>query len=196
MAIILHLRGRPALSAFRLHRLQQQLSVSGPVELTAEYWHFVEVQRALSADERDRLDRLLTYGPQGDADRPGGRMLLAVPRSGTISPWSSKATDIARNCGLDMVTRIERGTAFYLSGSPADDTRVLPLLHDRMTEVVLDSVAAADALFDHVAPRPLATLPLLAHGRGALAGANTDMGLALSDDEIDYLAENFQRLGR
>jgi phosphoribosylformylglycinamidine synthase len=196
MATILHLRGRPALSAFRLHRLQHALSASGTAGLAAEYWHFVEVRRPLSSDEQTRLDRLLGYGPQRGMGQPAGAVRLVVPRFGTISPWSSKATDIARNCGLDAVSRIERGTAYYVQGQPIDDASLLPLLHDRMTETVLASFAAADALFDHVPPRPQAGVPVLAGGRGALERANTHMGLALSDDEIDYLAENFIRLGR
>jgi phosphoribosylformylglycinamidine synthase len=196
MATILHLRGRPALSAFRLQRLQHALSASGPVGLGAEYWHFVDVRRPLSCDEETRLDRLLTYGPQGGMAQPAGAVRLVVPRFGTISPWSSKATDIARNCGLDAVSRIERGTAYYVQRRPIDDASLLPLLHDRMTETVLASFAAADALFDHVLPRRQASVPVLAGGRGALERANVDMGLALSDDEIDYLAENFIRLGR
>jgi phosphoribosylformylglycinamidine synthase len=196
MATILQLRGRPALSAFRLQRLQHALSAHGPVGLAAEYWHFVELKRPLLPGELPRLERLLTYGPRPTDGKPGGRMRLVVPRMGTISPWSSKATDIARNCGLDAVSRIERGAAYFVSGAPIADGLLLPLLHDRMTEMVLESLAAANALFDHVPPRPQASVPVLAGGRGALERANTDMGLALSDDEVDYLADNFKRLGR
>ncbi len=124
-----------------------------------------------------------------------------VPRPGTISPWSSKATDIVRNCGLDVVKRIERGIGYRLAvrnGEPGAEARraILPLLHDRMTEAVLDSLDDARTLFAHVAPRPMATIPLLAEGRAAIERANAELGLALAVDEIDYLEENFRRAGR
>ena len=196
MATILQLRGRPALSAFRLQRLQHALSAIGPVELAAEYRHFVELHRPLTPDERARLERLLSYGPRPSEGQPSGAMHLVVPRVGTISPWSSKATDIARNCGLEVVSRIERGTAYFVGGAALDSARLLPLIHDRMTETVLGTFEAADALFDHVPPRPQASIPLLSKGRAALQRANVEMGLALSDDEIDYLEENFVRLQR
>ncbi|MDP2823328.1 MAG: phosphoribosylformylglycinamidine synthase, partial [Sulfuritalea sp.] len=122
---------------------------------------------------------------------------------GTISPWSSKATDIARNCGFSAVKRIERAVAyhaaFHVSGSVVSESQESALtirLHDRMTESVMTSVDSARALFHHVAPRALTTIDLLGGGRDALVGANRELGLALSDDEIDYLAENFGRLGR
>ena len=194
MSIILHLRGRPALSGFRLTRLQQQLSAIGSPALSAEHWHFVETTRPLDSGERAGLDRLLTYGPQRTASEPQGRLLLVLPRFGTISPWSSKATDIARNCGLDAIVRIERGTAFRITGGDMfDPAPLLPLIHDRMTEDVVESLAAADRLFDHVAPRPLARIPLLACGSEALVRANIALGLALSQDEIDYLATLLDR---
>ena len=162
----------------------------------AEYWHFIEASRELSAVEARTLERLLTYGPRREDAEPKGRLRLVVPRIGTISPWSSKATDIARNCGLDTVTRIERGTAFTIADETIDDARLLPLIHDRMTEGVLDSLEAADALFDHIAPKPQARIPLMRDGSVAIERANVDMGLALSPDEIDYLADNFTRAGR
>ncbi|MEP6701945.1 MAG: phosphoribosylformylglycinamidine synthase, partial [Betaproteobacteria bacterium] len=198
MSIILHLRGRPALSAFRLQRLQQQLSVPGSPGITAEFWHFAETTRPLAPAERAQLDRLLTYGPQWTGGNPSGKMLLVIPRFGTISPWSSKATDIVRNCGLEAVTRVERGTAFRIStdDTPFDPARLLPFIHDRMTESVVDSLEAADRLFDHVPPRPLARIPLMVSGREALSRANVELGLALSTDEVDYLDELFNTLGR
>ncbi|BAO30015.1 phosphoribosylformylglycinamidine synthase [Sulfuritalea hydrogenivorans sk43H] len=124
---------------------------------------------------------------------------MVTPRLGTISPWSSKATDIARNCGFANVKRIERGTAFHVSGAIGGEREKSALatrLHDRMTESVLDSIDAARALFQHVAPQPLSTVDLLAGGRDALVKANVELGLALSADEIDYLAENFGKLQR
>ena len=129
-----------------------------------------------------------------------GSLLLVTPRLGTISPWSSKATDIARNCGFAAVKRIERGTAYHLAGKGQESAlatrRISTLLHDRMTESVLDSIDAARELFHHVAPQPLTTVDILGGGKAALVTANTELGLALSDDEIDYLVENFGRMGR
>src|SRR5881396_991811 len=141
MSLILKLRGSRAVSAFRLDKLNSRLAtIHRSVRVTAaEHWHFVEVDRALDTRETDVLQRLLQYGEPAPAG--GGRMLLDVPRLGTISPWSSKATDIARRCGLEAVRRIERGTAWFFSGDPAlDRGRILELLHDRMTETVLGSL--------------------------------------------------------
>jgi phosphoribosylformylglycinamidine synthase len=119
-----------------------------------------------------------------------------VPRLGTISPWASKATDIAHSCGLAHVVRIERGIAYRIAGEGAMDGRVAAALHDRMTETVLGALDEADRLFRHFAPRPLATVPVLSSGRAALEQANGDMGLALSPDEIEYLLEVFRHIGR
>ncbi len=206
MPQLLTLRGRHALSPFRLTKLLAALSASQPghavAGIGAVYWHFVETGRELDARERSTLERILTYGPHDDAADDAGEFVLAVPRPGTISPWSSKATEIARNCGLAAVTRIERGVGFRVitrDGAPlaADDrAALLPLLHDRMTEAVFDDLSAAQALFAHFPPRPLATIPLLAAGPAAIAAANVELGLALAPDEIDYLADNFRRLGR
>ena len=197
MAEVLALRGGSALSPFRIQKLLAALSATRSSHaitgIGAQFWHFVEIDGPLDATGRATLDSLLTYGP---ADRPaiaGDASLIVVPRFGTISPWSSKATDIARNCNLDSVLRIERGVAFHVStraGAPlGDDDRsaLLPLIHDRMTETVLFDVDEANRLFEHVPPRPLSTIPLRARGRAALEDANAELGLALSGDEIAYL---------
>ena len=200
MAEFLALRGAAAFSASRLARLQKSVSQQFPgLGLAAEHWYFFELATALSAEERGRLGDLLGI-PAPLPAAPVGQLLLVTPRLGTISPWSSKATDIARNCGFAAVRRIERGTAFHLAGKIEESalaTRHLAaLLHDRMTESVLDSVEAARALFHHVAPQPLTTVDILAGGKPELVKANTELGLALSDDEIDYLVENFAKAGR
>src|SRR5438034_934576 len=175
MAELLSLRGRTALSSFRITKLFQALSAARPghriAGITATFWHFVEVARALTENERDRLDRLLTYGPRTDDAAPTGALLLVVPRPGTISPWSSKATDIAHNCGLDAVKRIERGMAYTIDSAKPG---IAALIHDRMTETVLASFAEADKLFQHVPPRPLGGVPL-----DQLRQANARLGLAL-----------------
>ncbi|HTO46494.1 MAG TPA: phosphoribosylformylglycinamidine synthase [Burkholderiales bacterium] len=195
---ILRLRGSTALSAFRRAKLDAALQALDPslAVVASEFWHFVEVERAPDAPERALLDRLLRYG---DAPGEGPRdtaLYLVTPRFGTISPWSSKATDIARNCGLGFVRRVERGIAHHVAGDDVGRDRIAPLLHDRMTETVLDRVEAADALFRHSAPRPLERVPVLEDGRGAVERTNAGLGLALSDDEIDYLVDVFTRLGR
>ena len=200
---MLALRGAPALSAFRLERLEARLAeaVGRYVCLAAELVHFVDLERPLDGAARQVLDRLLQYGPAVHSAEPSGGLLLAVPRPGTISPWSSKATDIARNCGLDAIRRIERGTAYYLDwGGTQPASRDLEaaaaLLHDRMTQVVLWDLADAACLFRQAEPRPHATADVLGGGRDALLRANAELGLALSPDEIDYLVESFQGLGR
>jgi phosphoribosylformylglycinamidine synthase len=205
---VLALRGRSALSPFRVAKLLAALAAARPqhaiTRLVARFWHFVEVARPLDDTERETLDRLLTYGPIDDADDAGARnvSLLVIPRFGTISAWSSKATDIARNCGLDVVTRIERGVAFDIAGGDGGpltndvQAALLPLIHDRMTETVVGEIADARKLFIHVPPQPLATIPLLTDGRRALEEADAALGLALSSDEIDYLIDAFTRLRR
>src|SRR5690606_24859423 len=110
----------------------------------------------------------------------------------TISPWSSKATDIAHQCGFDKIVRIEHGIAYTIDARGVEgNAALLALLHDRMTESVLDSVDGAEALFHHYEPQPLTTVDILGGGRAALEQANGELGLALSEDEVDYLVENF-----
>ena len=163
----------------------------------AVYWHFVDAERSLASDELATLVRLLTYGPHDSDIVERGELLVVVPRPGTVSPWSSKATDIVRNCGLSAVTRVERGIGFRVAtrgGMPladADRAALLPLVHDRMTEAVLARLGDAQTLFAHFPPRSLTTIPLLARGRGAIEAANAALGLALAPDEIDYLDHAF-----
>lgn len=196
---MLELRGAPALSPFRqtkvLTKLQQFLpQVDG---VYAEFMHFAQLDADLTASELDVLERLLRYGPKVEVQQGQGELFLVVPRLGTISPWSSKATDIARNCGLTKVKRLERGIAYYVTGiGAAEREQVAALLHDRMVEAVLDNLAAAEQLFTVAEPAPLASVDILAGGKAALEQANQELGLALADDEIDYLLENYQALGR
>ncbi len=202
MAEFLTLRGRNALSPFRVTNLLANLATTRITGLAAEFWHFVEIARPLSAGERATLERLLTYGPLGGARSDAGEFLLVIPRPGTISPWASKATDIAHSCGLSPVVRIERGVAYRVTtreGAPLTDAeraQLLPRIHDRMTEAVFPTLEDSKRLFTHVKPQRLSVIDLLGGGRDAIADANKELGLALSEDEIDYLAENFKRVGR
>ena len=197
---MLILRGTPALSAFRHGKLLEQLTQKVPAVtgLYAEFAHFAEVTSALDSNEEQVLARLLQYGPSVPVQEPQGRLFLVVPRFGTISPWSSKASDIARNCGLAKIQRLERGIAYYVAGefSAAEAELVAAALHDRMTQLVLTQMDAAGALFSHAQPKPLTVVDVLGGGRAALEAANVELGLALAEDEIDYLVKSFGELGR
>jgi phosphoribosylformylglycinamidine synthase len=210
---MLILRGSPALSSFRLQKLLLDIVAAGiPAQaIQAEFVHVVDTAQAeLDPAARAVLDQLLTYGPSRAAavTTAVGLVQIVAPRPGTISPWSSKATDIAHICGLTAVSRIERGIRytvdlgdsappFPLCALDAGQLRTLAaLLHDRMTEVVFGDVGACAALFRHEQPRPMSGVPVLAAGRAALVAANLDLGLALAEDEIDYLVAAFTKLGR
>ncbi|HRL92655.1 MAG TPA: phosphoribosylformylglycinamidine synthase [Pseudomonas sp.] len=197
---MLILRGAPALSAFRHGKLLAQLTQKVPAVsgLYAEFAHFAEVTGVLTGEEETVLARLLKYGPSVPVQEPTGRLFLVVPRFGTISPWSSKATDIANNCGLAKIQRLERGIAYYVAGELSDEqaAEVSAVLHDRMTQLVLAKLEQASALFSHAEPKPLTAVDVLGGGRAALEQANTQLGLALAEDEIDYLVKSFNDLGR
>ncbi|KKW51466.1 phosphoribosylformylglycinamidine synthase [Pantoea ananatis] len=195
------LRGSPALSAFRVNKLLARFQDAHlPVsDIYAEYVHFADVSAPLSEDEKSRLQRLLKYGPSLAEYAPQGRLLLVTPRPGTISPWSSKATDIAHNCDLSQVRRLERGLAFYVQAPQLTETQwqtLSALLHDRMMETVYSDLHQAEQLFAHHEPQPVKSVDVLGEGRQALVHANTSLGLALADDEIDYLLAAFTKLGR
>ncbi|WP_371373907.1 phosphoribosylformylglycinamidine synthase [Thalassotalea aquiviva] len=196
------LRGAPALSDFRISKLlneceQLSLPVTG---IYAEFMHFAELTSALSEDDLSKLKKLLTYGPTIEEHEPKGKLLLVTPRPGTISPWSSKSTDIAHNCGLNNIIRLERGIAYYIETSaPLNDSQsaqLASLLHDRMMESVFEHFDDAKALFVHAEPGTMTSVDVIGGGREALVKANQDMGLALAEDEIDYLVENFIKIGR
>jgi phosphoribosylformylglycinamidine synthase len=202
MAHIFKLRGGVALSQFRLEKLLGAANDAGlpDFQINAEFWHLVECAEALSPEQESVLSRILSYGEPAPDRAPEGELFLVTPRLGTLSPWASKATDIARLCGLSTIRRIERATAFRVQSSrelsAGERQTLVALLHDRMTETVLLSFDEAERLFAHVDPQPLTSVDILAGGRAALAEANGSLGLALSEDEIDYLVENFLRLQR
>ncbi len=216
------LRGAPALSDFRTQKLVQDLLADSlPVnDVVTAFIHVVKLAlptpaasapvaaaaasaptAELSATERGVLEKLLTYGPHRDTHEPKGHLYIVAPRPGTISPWSSKATDIAHICGLSQVRRIERAVAYWVdmgatSPTPAQAQVLTARLHDRMTQVVFPDFDALEVLFSHAAPRPVATVPVLTQGHAALVAANTALGLALTDEEIHYLFKSFTALGR
>jgi phosphoribosylformylglycinamidine synthase len=200
---LLVLPGAPALSGFRIEKLLARISALEPAVtgLAAHFMHFASLVRPLSEGESRILQQLLTYGPRAAAS-PGStdaERLLVVPREGTISPWSSKASDIAHVCGLAAVERIERGIEYRIAArrplGPQRLSQLAPALLDRMTEMALLDAAQASRLFGHASPRPLRRISL-AGGRAALEEANRAMGLALSADEIDYLLASFRQLAR
>ena len=201
---MLTLQGAAALSSFRIAKILHDLRTIAP-EITGifgRYVHLVDVADELSDGQYNVLKQLLTYGPADKVDNSidqGDTLFLVVPRPGTISPWSSKSTDIAHNAGLDQVQRIERGVAYYVSGaslSAEQHKQVASCLHDRMVETVLFDVAEASCLFSHHSPEKQTEVDVLVGGREALVKANSELGLALADDEIDYLVDSFRALGR
>ncbi len=197
--------GSAALSEFRLDKLQGRLRAADArvVRVRARFVHFVTVSAPLDAAALALLDRLLTYGPQSESgDREPGAPtgappyeLTVTPRLGTLSPWSSKATDITHVCGLGSVRRVERGTVYFIEASAplsaADLDALGASLHDRMTESVWPQIPTPEVLFAATRARPLRIVPLATEGRGALERANRDWGLALSDQEIAYLVAAF-----
>ncbi|MEP1213398.1 MAG: phosphoribosylformylglycinamidine synthase [Marinobacter sp.] len=199
---MLELRGAPALSPFRSRKLHTRIQDIVPEvdHVYAEFMHFTDLEAPLSESDQAVLDRLLTYGPSVPVEEPDGVLFLVVPRPGTLSPWSSKATDIARNCGLKQIRRIERGTAYYIKASRklglAQREKIAALLHDRMTQKVFHEMGGAELLFHTDEPRTLNRIPVLSGGRQALVDANRSLGLALAEDEIDYLVESFSDLER
>jgi phosphoribosylformylglycinamidine synthase len=199
---MLTLPGAPAHSRFRLDKFLEDLRGLCPVvtSVAARHMHFADLDRDLDVEELRVLKRLLSYGPSRTVAFPEGAFVLVVPRFGTISPWSSKATDIARNCGLDAVRRLERGVAWHIvTRRPVREEDFASLagpLHDRMTESVVRRIDDAARLFERHAPAPLSFVDVRNGGRAALVTANATLGLALSEDEMDYLLAHYLGIGR
>ena len=204
---LLFLEGGSALSAFRADSLQKRLAQMNPriVALTARHVHWVWSDAPLGSADRDKLAALLHYGEPAPAAADEGALVCVMPRLGTVSPWASKATDIAHNCGLAL-RRIERITEFrlrakqgWIGGKPLDASELqaaAQVLHDRMTESVAFERDAARQLFDERRGEPMAPVDVLGQGRAAIDRVNADWGLALSDDEVEYFARAFVQLGR
>ena len=202
MSVVLPLRGVTALSDFRVEKLFQKAAALGlpEVKLSSEFWYFVGSEKALDAATVEKLQALLAAQSVEQTPKASEslHLFLVTPRLGTISPWASKATNIAENCGLEGIERIERGMAVWLEGALTDGQKQqwAALLHDRMTESVLTDIDAAAQLFHHIQSETFSSVDVLGGGKEALVKANTEMGLALSADEIDYLVENYQALNR
>ncbi|MBB6577927.1 phosphoribosylformylglycinamidine synthase [Comamonas odontotermitis] len=201
------LAGGNALSSFRAQQLLTALTAIHPkiTGIAARFVHLVATNQPLAGADAQRVAALLTYGdPYAGNDE--GAAFVVTPRLGTISPWASKATDIARNCGLD-VFRVERITEYRVSlksgllgGTPElsaeQSAQIAALLHDRMTESVFATRAEAEQLFSALQAQPMEFVDVLAGGSAALEAANKQWGLALADDEIEYLVKAFNGLGR
>lgn len=199
--MVFELNGARALSDFRAARVLAALQrVSSNIEaVSGRFVHFVHASRELTKAEEERLASLLTYGDAAE-DVRADLAFMVVPRLGTISPWASKATDIVKNCGIEGVLRVERGTVYSLALkaplTQEEAAQAAGVLHDRMTESVVARDFPAENLFVELEGRPMATVALVEEGRPALERANVEMGLALSPDEIDYLTDAFTKIGR
>jgi len=194
------MHGGTALSPFRHEKLLKIAQTYLPFlsSLKTQYLYFIDSSRPLSPSEEARLRALLPDVTSANFTLEQYKYILVIPRPGTISPWSTKATDIVSVCGLSSIKRLERGILWYFT--PALDklqiTQLSALIHDRMTEVVLSNIKQADSLFSQAAPRKLRIINILDQGKQALIEANQEQGLALSEEEIDYLATNFKALQR
>ncbi|MFT6330586.1 MAG: phosphoribosylformylglycinamidine synthase [Bermanella sp.] len=202
---MLILRGSSALSPFKQDKLLAQFSALGigVSSVQAQYVHFVDVQSELNEADMFVLSQLLSYGPTSENIDASGYFVLVTPRPGTISPWASKATDIAKNSGLSQIHRIERGIAYYIvfdhktvDSIASDLAAIAAPLHDRMTQAVFTQLEHAQQLFVQAEAKPFLSVPILEEGKAALEQANKKLGLALADDEVDYLFDSFTKLGR
>lgn len=196
--------GSPALSQFRLNNLIAQLQVDIPAidSISTHFVHFADLSSVLDEKQHEVLQQLLRYGPSRHETRYEGELFLVTPRAGTISPWSSKATDIAHNCNLTNIIRLERGVAYHIDCgdryvlNDSDRKIIEAAIHDRMIEMVLHHFEEADCLFEHAKPVEGDSIDILNGGIEALQKANIDLGLALSADEIDYLVKHFTSIKR
>jgi len=190
--------GANAVSTFRRKKLLTKLQAIEPsiTDVSANFVHIVDAKQKLTPEQLKQLEMLLAYDAPSSAN-PNGELFLVVPRVGTISPWSSKATDIAHNAGLDQIERIERGIAYHVTASKQlNRVSIASVLHDRMTDDVLASNEETASLFNHAEPKPIVIVDVLKGGTEELKRANSAFGLALADDEIDYLVDAYQNLDR
>ena len=190
--------GNPAHSAYRLNQLLTKLQGIGSIDnVDSQFVYFVDLEGELNSTELAHLHVLLNNSEADKTAQLSSSSCIVTPRLGTISPWSSKATDITHTCGIKHVHRIERGIVYTLNGVAAADKGLMEAaLHDRMMEQISYDFDALEGLFSHQSPKPFSTVDIIGGGRQALEKANIDMGLALSSDEIDYLVDAFKGLKR
>ena len=199
---MIEIKGPPSHSPFRLQQLLGELrKLSDSIEnLGARYTHFIDSNDQLDQKEIGVLKILLTYGPDWGIGPEKGQKIIVVPRLGTISPWSSKATEIVKLSGLSTIQRIERGIIYTLVNNGTLEEQELESLfgklHDRMTQTVLLRDQDAEFMFQSQTPKELCTIPVLSQGLKALKQANSELGMALSQKEMEYLIENFESLER
>lgn len=188
--------GSEALSSFKKAKLLKELQKidSTIADIDAKFLHFVDAETFSESTDQE-LKSLLDYGTKSTSTLDDDKQLIVIPRIGTVSSWSSKATDIAHNAGLGEVKRIERGTAFYFKGAKDLGSEIKTLIHDRMTEDVIDAPEKAEILFKSAKPRPVQYIDV-SGGKNEILAANTSMGLAISEEEIDYLYETYKKLER
>jgi phosphoribosylformylglycinamidine synthase len=198
------LRGAPAHSDARRRRLLDKLRATNPSlrELDSEFVVLVDAVRDLDTVENERLEALVcereSHSASAPKTSPTAIELFVIPRFGTISPWSSKATEIVHHCGLEAVRRVERGTVFRFEGLTHHDEALAfgPEIHDRMTESLLTDLEMASALFERADPAPFRRIDVLGRGQDAVREADRELGLALAPDEVDYLVQSFRELER
>ncbi len=200
---MLILPGSEALSQFRREKLLKLFNESeiGVSSVCAVYMHVIDFsdgssEEDLTPEQNDVIKQLLQYGPSAGQTSGSGDLYIVAPRIGTISPWSSKATDIFHQVGLEGVARVERVKAFYIEGGKEQRDQLLGLIHDPMTEIVFDDLQQLSELFTKLEPKPSSTVDVLGGGKDSLVSANEALGLALTDDEIDYLVKGFTELER
>jgi phosphoribosylformylglycinamidine synthase len=195
---MLVIQGSSALSSFRKQKLIESFKAQGLVvqDIEARYLHFVDSSSELTVEQVAIVEKLLTYGPKDENKAVDGDTIIVTPRLGTISPWASKATDIAHICGLDNVNRLERGIEYTYILKSGDSKELITSLHDRMVETHFESAEDVKALFEIEEAKEFSAIDILGKGIDALKEADKKLGLALASDEMDYLMESFQDLKR
>lgn len=196
--------GGTALSQFRIDKKLASLKSICPSikSISNRYIYIADTSSEFSKDESSILENLVDGKITKSDDESVSASCFIIPRPGTISPWSSKATDILHNCGLNKITRIERGILWRINIDSAPEQSqsflesIYPQIHDRMTQVVVTEISQCEVLFRNSEPKQLSSIDILGKGKPALSHANNEMGLALSDDEVDYLCEAFNKLDR
>ncbi|SMN10894.1 Phosphoribosylformylglycinamidine synthase, synthetase subunit / Phosphoribosylformylglycinamidine synthase, glutamine amidotransferase subunit [uncultured Candidatus Thioglobus sp.] len=183
-----------ALTTFKQTRLNKALSVFGVRLVASEFIHFADLDSALNDEQINHISHLLSYADELSVDSQ--HSIIITPRLGTISPWSSKATDIMHLCDIHQIKRIERGIIYHFEGEITDKQAILNIIMDKMTESELPSIDEAHRIFADFEPRPFSRIDILTEGKTALEHANITLGLALSAGEIEYLVDSFTELKR